>query len=42
MCTTARRLDIQRLGVLPGDPVADATQPGKVAQTLLRVGVLVT
>jgi hypothetical protein len=32
------RLDIQRLGVLAVDPVADAAQPGKVAQVLLVGG----
>ena len=29
------RLDVQRLRVLPVDPVADAAQPGEVAQVLL-------
>jgi len=33
------RLDVQRLGVLPVDPVADAAQPREVAQVLRRAGV---
>ena len=32
------RLDVQRLRVLPVDPVADAAQPREVAQALLRGG----
>src|SRR5664279_2117337 len=32
------RLDVQRLRVLPVDPVADAAQPREVAQVLLRGG----
>jgi hypothetical protein len=30
------RLDVQRLGVLPVDPVADAAQQREVAQVLRR------
>jgi hypothetical protein len=32
------RLDVQRLRVLPVDPVADAAQPREVAQVLHRGG----
>ena len=32
------RLDVERLGVLAVDPVADAAQPGEVAQVLLVAG----
>jgi Lhr-like helicase len=32
------RLDVQRLRVLPVDPVADAAQPREVAQVLRRSG----
>jgi hypothetical protein len=32
------RLDVQRLRVLPVDPVADAAQPREVAQVLRRGG----
>ncbi len=31
------RLDVERLRVLPVDPVADAAQPGELAQALRRV-----
>ena len=38
-----QRLDVQRLGVLPVDPVADPAQPREVAQALPpRSGLLVT
>jgi hypothetical protein len=36
------RLDIQRLGVLAVDPVADATQQREVAQVLRRRGPRLT
>jgi hypothetical protein len=32
------RLDVQRLRVLPVDPVADPAQPREVIQALARVG----
>jgi hypothetical protein len=39
MCATAgERLDVQRLGVLSVDPVADAAQPREIAQVLDRGG----
>src|SRR5271155_4812113 len=36
--TAGERLDVQRLRVLPVDPVADAAQPCEVAQMLVRGG----
>jgi hypothetical protein len=36
------RLDVQRLRVLPVDPVANAAQPREVAQVLRCGGLLVT
>jgi len=38
MCAAGERLDVQRLRVLPVDPVADAAQPREVAQVLRRGG----
>jgi hypothetical protein len=36
MCTpTGERLDVQRLRVVPVDPIADTTQQREVAQALL-------
>ena len=35
MRAAGERLDVQRLRVLPVDPVADAAQPREVAQVLL-------
>jgi hypothetical protein len=32
----SERLDVQRLRVLPIDPVSDASQPREVAQVLVR------
>jgi hypothetical protein len=34
----SERLDVQRLRILPVDPVADAAQPREVAQVLVRGG----
>jgi hypothetical protein len=36
--TPGERLDVQRLRILPVDPVADAAQPREVAQVLRRGG----
>ena len=36
MRAAGERLDVQRLRVLPVDPVADAAQPGEVAEVLWR------
>jgi hypothetical protein len=38
----ASALDVQRLRVLPVDPVADAAQPHEVAKVLRRGGLLAT
>jgi hypothetical protein len=38
MCAAGKRLDIQRLRVLPVDPVTDTAQPHEIAQALRRVG----
>jgi hypothetical protein len=38
MSAAGERLDVQRLRVLPVDPVADPAQPRQVAQTLFRGG----
>jgi hypothetical protein len=34
VCAAGERLDVQRLGVLPVDPVANAAQQREVAQVL--------
>jgi hypothetical protein len=38
MRATGERLDVERLRVLPVDPVADAAQPREIAQVLVRGG----
>ncbi|MGH3898894.1 MAG: hypothetical protein ACRDTA_11725 [Pseudonocardiaceae bacterium] len=42
MHATGERLDVQRLRVLPINPIANAQQPREVTQLLRRSGLLVT
>lgn len=38
MCATGERLHVERLRILPVDPVTNATQSREVPQALLRGG----